>query len=179
MPLYIGRDEHGNLYVASEMKALIRFCRVIEDFPPGHYLTQAHRQAGAVLRAGLARLRRGGADRPSIMRGCAQALEAAVHQQLMCDVPYGVLISGGLDSSVIAAIAQRYAPKRVEERRPRAGLVAAPALVRHRPRGLAGPRRRRARSRRTSAPCTTSSSSRSRRASTRCATSSTTSRPTT
>lgn len=114
VPLYLGRDEHGHLYVASEMKALIKYCRVIEDFPPGHYLTKAldrpapyyapaWRDYEAVVPTPLdhARLR--------------QALEAAVHQQLMCDVPYGVLVSGGLDSSVIAAITKRYAPHRVEE----------------------------------------------------------------
>jgi asparagine synthase (glutamine-hydrolysing) len=114
VPLYLGRDEHGHLYVASEMKALIKYCRVIEDFPPGHYLTKAldrpvryyepawrDYDAVAPVPLDLGRLR--------------GALEAAVHQQLMCDVPYGVLVSGGLDSSVIAAITQRFAPNRVEE----------------------------------------------------------------
>ncbi|MEI6669547.1 MAG: asparagine synthase B [Acidobacteriota bacterium] len=114
VPLYLGRDDHGRLHVASEMKALITHCRVIEDFPPGHYLTSrldrparyytpAWRDYDVVAPVPLdhARLR--------------HALETAVHQQLMCDVPYGVLVSGGLDSSVIGAITQRYAPNRVEE----------------------------------------------------------------
>ncbi|MFI5165772.1 MAG: asparagine synthase B [Thermoanaerobaculales bacterium] len=114
IPLYTGRDEHGNLHVASELKALVRYCRVIEDFPPGHYLTRGLAQpvryyeppwrsfdAVADARLDLSRLR--------------EALEAAVHRQLMCDVPYGVLVSGGLDSSVIAAVTQRFAPRRVED----------------------------------------------------------------
>jgi asparagine synthase (glutamine-hydrolysing) len=114
VPLYYGHDEHGNLHVASEMKALIPYCREIEDFPPGHYLTKGMatprkyyepqwRSYDGVkdTRLDLARLR--------------ASLESAVHQQLMCDVPYGVLISGGLDSSVISAITQRFAPNRVEE----------------------------------------------------------------
>ena len=120
VPLYYGRDEHGNLHIASEMKALIPFCRHIEDFPPGHYFakgmampaqyyTPKWRDYDAVK------------DVPLNLVGLKEALESAVQKQLMCDVPYGVLISGGLDSSVISAIVQRYAPNRVEE----AGKVAA------------------------------------------------------
>ncbi len=114
VPLYTGRDEQGNLHVASELKALARHCRVIEDFPPGHYLARSLSrpvryyeppwrdfEAAARTRLDLDRLRGG--------------LEAAVHRQLMCDVPYGVLVSGGLDSSIVAAITQRYAARRVEE----------------------------------------------------------------
>jgi asparagine synthase (glutamine-hydrolysing) len=114
VPLYMGRDEHGNLHVASELKALVKFCRHIEDFPPGHYMTRrmdkparyyepTWRDFSAVEATPL--------DLPVLRK----ALETAVHQQLMCDVPYGVLISGGLDSSVISAITQHYAPNRVEE----------------------------------------------------------------
>jgi asparagine synthase (glutamine-hydrolysing) len=112
--LYTGRDEHGNLYVASEMKALIKFCRVIEDFPPGHYLTRKHRQP---IRYYHPAWREYEAVRHVPLDGqkLRHGLEAAVHQQLMSDVPYGVLISGGLDSSIIAAITQRYARKRIEE----------------------------------------------------------------
>jgi asparagine synthase (glutamine-hydrolysing) len=114
IPLYTGRDEHGNLYFASEMKALIKFCRQIDDFPPGHYLT---RQTPEPVRyycpqwTEFSAVDRKGLDLGEL-RG---SLETAVHQQLMSDVPYGVLISGGLDSSVISAITQRFAPNRVEE----------------------------------------------------------------
>ncbi len=114
IPLYTGRDEHGTLYVASEMKALIKYCRHIEDFPPGHYLTKgmakparyytpAWRDFDVVSK------------KPLDLDTLRASLESAVHQQLMSDVPYGVLISGGLDSSVIAAITQRFAPKRIED----------------------------------------------------------------
>ena len=114
VPLYTGRDEHGNLYVASEMKGLIAFCRVIEDFPPGHYLTRGLEKPARYYTPGWRRFE-AVEQTPLALPTIRGALEAAVHQQLMCDVPYGVLISGGLDSSIIAAITQRYARKRVEE----------------------------------------------------------------
>lgn len=113
-PLYTGRDEHGNLYVASEMKALIQFCRVIEDFPPGHYLTRSLEKPARYYNPGW-RSFEAVEPAPLDLPRLREALEAAVHQQLMCDVPFGVLISGGLDSSVISAITQRFAPNRVEE----------------------------------------------------------------
>ncbi len=114
VPLYLGRDEHGNLYVASEMKALIKFCRHIEDFPPGHYLTKGLDKPIRYYNPGW-RTFEAVENNPLSIPALRNALETAVHQQLMCDVPYGVLISGGLDSSVIAAITQRFAPNRVEE----------------------------------------------------------------
>jgi asparagine synthase (glutamine-hydrolysing) len=114
VPLYMGRDQHGNLYVASEMKALIQFCCVIEEFPPGHYLTKTQEKPVRYYNPGW-RDYEAVANRPLDIAKLRQALEAAVHQQLMCDVPYGVLLSGGLDSSVISAITQRYAPNRIEE----------------------------------------------------------------
>jgi asparagine synthase (glutamine-hydrolysing) len=113
-PLYTGRDGQGNLHVASEMKALIKFCRVIEDFPPGHYLTRGLDKPERYYKPGWRRFE-AVSPHPLELPALRWALEAAVHRQLMCDVPYGVLISGGLDSSVVAAITQRYAPNRVEE----------------------------------------------------------------
>ena len=114
VPLYTGRDEHGNYFVASEMKALVDVCRTVEDFPPGHYLDSevgeprpyyapAWRDFDAVQGKTLDK----GALRAS--------LEQAVERQLMSDVPYGVLLSGGLDSSIIAALAARHARLRVED----------------------------------------------------------------
>jgi asparagine synthase (glutamine-hydrolysing) len=114
MPLYIGRDEHGNLHVASEMKALIPFCRHIEDFPPGHYLSKGMESPARYYHPTW-RSYDAVKDTPLDIPKLRAALESAVHQQLMCDVPYGVLISGGLDSSTISAITQRFAPNRVEE----------------------------------------------------------------
>jgi len=113
MPLYTGRDHDGNLHVASELKALVPFCRVIEDFPPGHYLTRSLAAPVRYYDPGW-RDFAAVAENPLDLAHLRTSLEAAVHRQLMCDVPYGVLISGGLDSSVIAAVTQRFAARRVE-----------------------------------------------------------------
>ncbi len=113
VPLYTGRDIHGNLFVASELKALEGICNLIEEFPPGHYLYSRdgefkkwyHRdwmEYDAVR------------DNTSSIEDLGIALEDAVHRQLMSDVPYGVLLSGGLDSSIISAVAKKFAPKRIE-----------------------------------------------------------------
>ena len=111
VPLYIGWDKEGAVYFASEMKALDKFCSRIEEFPPGHYylgkenrFVKWYKPSWATSipekKVSLPRLR--------------SELERSVKRQLMSDVPYGVLISGGLDSSLIAAIASRYRKKRVE-----------------------------------------------------------------
>ena len=113
IPLYIGRDKEGLVYVASELKALEGFCDEYEPFLPGHYL----RGSEGVIRRWYKRdweeydkVRNNDAS----ARQLREALEAAVHRQLMCDVPYGVLLSGGLDSSIISAVAKKYAARRVE-----------------------------------------------------------------
>ncbi len=114
VPLYFGRDERGVLHVASEMKALIKFCRQFDDFPPGHYLTRSMDRPAKYYEPewrSFDVVSKNPLDIDKLRAG----LESAVHQQLMSDVPYGVLISGGLDSSVIASITQRFARKRVEE----------------------------------------------------------------
>lgn len=113
IPLYIGWDSHGTFYVASELKALEGVCNKIEIFPPGHYLyskdgelkqwyTREWRDFDKVK------------DNPTDIDKLRTALEDAVHRQLMSDVPYGVLLSGGLDSSITSAIAKKYAQKRIE-----------------------------------------------------------------
>ena len=114
IPLYTGRDAEGRLYVASELKALVEHCVTLEEFPPGHYQTSADDQPVRYYEPAWRDVAatRGVALDLDLLRG---SFEAAVHSQLMCDVPYGVLLSGGLDSSLVAAIAARYAAHRVED----------------------------------------------------------------
>jgi asparagine synthase (glutamine-hydrolysing) len=113
IPLYMGWDINGTFYVSSELKALEAYCTKIELFPPGHYL---HSSTGELVRW----YERDWMDYEAVKENqtsieeVRQALEDAVHRQLMSDVPYGVLLSGGLDSSVTSAIAKKYALKRVE-----------------------------------------------------------------
>ena len=113
VPLYMGWDKHGNFYVASELKALEGICLKIQEFPPGHYLSS---EEGEIKQW----YRRDWMDYEAIKDNTTSldvlrhAMEDAVHRQLMSDVPYGVLLSGGLDSSIVSAIAKKYAARRVE-----------------------------------------------------------------
>ena len=113
IPLYMGWDQHGTFYVASELKALEGVCTKIELFPPGHYYyskddspvrwyTRDWMEYDAVN------------ENSTSINDIHDALSDAVHRQLMSDVPYGVLLSGGLDSSVTSALAKRFAAKRIE-----------------------------------------------------------------
>ncbi|WP_299320756.1 asparagine synthase B [uncultured Maribacter sp.] len=113
IPLYIGWDKNGTFYVASELKALEGTCTKIELFPPGHYL---HSSDGQFKKWYSRDWMEYDAvkDNATSIQEIKVALEAAVHRQLMSDVPYGVLLSGGLDSSVTSAIAKKYAQKRIE-----------------------------------------------------------------
>ena len=112
MPLYYGRDDQGMLWVASEMKAIEPWCRQVQAFPPGHLLDSAEGEIRRWYQPAWRDFE--AAKEPADPARLRAALEQAIHRQLMCDVPYGVLLSGGLDSSLVAAIAQRYADKRIE-----------------------------------------------------------------
>jgi asparagine synthase (glutamine-hydrolysing) len=114
IPLYTGRDDEGRLYVASEMKALVPVCRTVEEFPPGHYLDSRIGEAVPYY-APAWRSYDAVAGAPALASAVRAALEASVRAQMMSDVPYGVLLSGGLDSSIIAACAQRFAERRIED----------------------------------------------------------------
>jgi asparagine synthase (glutamine-hydrolysing) len=113
IPLYMGWDANGTFYVASELKALEGICTKIELFPPGHYLTSKDGKLNRWYHRDWMEYDVVKENQTSIDK-IHDALEAAVHRQLMSDVPYGVLLSGGLDSSVTSAIAKKYAARRVE-----------------------------------------------------------------
>lgn len=121
IPLYIGSDDDGHIYVGSELKALEGFCSSYEPFLPGHYYLGSEGE--------MKRWYKRHWTEYDVVKGSTKAarhatrretddiklsLESAVQRQLMSDVPYGVLLSGGLDSSVISAIAKKYARKRIE-----------------------------------------------------------------
>ncbi|MDR0892629.1 MAG: asparagine synthase B [Mediterranea sp.] len=113
IPLYIGKDREGRIYVGSELKALEGFCDEYEPFLPGHYL---YSREGVMKRWYTRDWKDYDAvkDNEASVSNLKEALEDAVQRQLMSDVPYGVLLSGGLDSSVISAVAKKYAAKRIE-----------------------------------------------------------------
>jgi len=113
VPLYYGYDELGEFYVASEMKALIGHCTRIETFPPGHYFSSKDRKFVRYYNRDWEDYE-AVKDNVTDKKQLKTALENAVHRQLMSDVPYGVLLSGGLDSSIIAAIVRKYAQRRIE-----------------------------------------------------------------
>lgn len=114
IPLYTGRDERGNLYVASEMKALVPFCRTVAEFPPGHLWDSETGEARPYYQRPWRDYDQV-AGKPAEAAAIGAALEASVRRHLMSDVPYGILLSGGLDSSIIAAVAARFAARRVED----------------------------------------------------------------
>ena len=113
IPLYIGFDNDGKVYCASELKALEGFCDRYEPFLPGHYysgkegkMTRWYTRDWSSYDAVK--------DNETSIPLLRESLETAVRRQLMSDVPYGILLSGGLDSSVISAIARKYASRRIE-----------------------------------------------------------------
>lgn len=114
IPLYYGHDAHGNLYFASELKALAPVCKDAREFPPGHYWAKGDAEPTRYYHPGW-REYDAVKDGPTDRTALRAAFESAVKSHMMSDVPYGVLLSGGLDSSLVAAIAKKYAARRVEE----------------------------------------------------------------
>ena len=112
-PLYMGWDQFGNFFISSELKAIEKECKKIKEFPPGHYL---YSKDGEITNW----YRRDWMDFENIKDNTTDihelrtSLEKAVHRQLMSDVPHGVLLSGGLDSSIISALAKKFSSKRIE-----------------------------------------------------------------
>ncbi len=113
IPLYQGWDRDGAYYVASELKALEGFCNKIEEFLPGHYYYSPDEKPTQWYSRDWMEYDRV-KENASDVEELKKAMEDAVQRQLMSDVPYGVLLSGGLDSSIISAVAKKFAAKRVE-----------------------------------------------------------------
>jgi asparagine synthase (glutamine-hydrolysing) len=113
IPLYIGRDKDGTVYCASELKALEGMCDEYEPFLPGHYYVGSEGKMKRWYKRDWTEYE-AVKDNPARVEDVHDALEEAVKRQLMSDVPYGVLLSGGLDSSVISAIAKKFSAKRIE-----------------------------------------------------------------
>lgn len=113
IPLYMGWDHNGTFYVASEMKALEGFCETIKSFPPGQYFYSKDGELKTWYKRDWMEYD-AVKDNMSNIDELRSALESAVKRQLMTDVPYGVLLSGGLDSSIVSAIAKKFASQRVE-----------------------------------------------------------------
>lgn len=114
IPLYMGYDEHGNFYVASEMKALVPVCRTIKEFPAGSYMSSDDGEIHSYYKRDWFEFDNV-KDNVTDAAQLKEALEDSVKSHLMSDVPYGVLLSGGLDSSVISAITKKFAARRVED----------------------------------------------------------------
>jgi len=113
IPLYMGWDAHGTFYVASELKALEGICTKIELFPPGHYMESGDSHPTQWYQRDWNEFSQV-EDNETSIKDLHDALSEAVQRQLMSDVPYGVLLSGGLDSSITSALAKKFASKRVE-----------------------------------------------------------------
>ena len=114
IPLYTGYDEHGNFYVSSEMKALAGVCKTISEFPPGHYLWSKEGKITKYYKRDWMEYDNV-KDNTSNLEELRVAFEKAVKSHMMSDVPYAVLLSGGLDSSLVSAVAAQYVAKRVED----------------------------------------------------------------
>jgi asparagine synthase (glutamine-hydrolysing) len=114
IPLYTGFDEHGNFYISSEMKALVPICKTVQEFPPGHYLWSKTGELTQYYQRDWREFDNV-KENETNLDDLKAAFEKAVKSHLMSDVPYAVLLSGGLDSSLVSAVAAKYVAKRVED----------------------------------------------------------------
>jgi len=114
IPLYTGYDAHGNFYVASEMKSLTPVCDTVQIFPPGHYLSSHDGEIKSYYHPEW-RDYEAVKSAPAEVTAIRKSLTASIKKHLMSDVPYGVLLSGGLDSSIVAAVAKQFVEKRIED----------------------------------------------------------------
>ena len=112
IPLYMGFDDDGNRYFSSEMKCLVGICSKIKEFPPGHSMTEKDKNPVKYYSKNWMDYSK--LNNKYSLNGLRDSLENSVKRQLMSDVPFGVLLSGGLDSSIISSIVCKYSNKRVE-----------------------------------------------------------------
>jgi asparagine synthase (glutamine-hydrolysing) len=113
MPLYMGSDKNGNLLFASEMKCLVGICKDIREFPPGSYMNEKLKYPAKYYSKSWMSYDNV-SENKTIVKNIKKSLEDSVKSQLMSDVPFGVLLSGGLDSSIIASIVKKFSKKRIE-----------------------------------------------------------------
>ena len=113
IPLYMGWDDKNVFYVSSELKSLEGVCDKIELFPPGHYLCSNDMELKKWYKPDWTSYNKVKNAETNISK-IHDSLSDAVKRQLMSDVPYGVLLSGGLDSSITSALAKKFASKRIE-----------------------------------------------------------------
>ena len=113
IPLYMGSDDAGRIYVASELKALEGFCSEYKPFLPGHYYDSRSGRMERWYKRDWEQYDNV-KDNSADIAELREALCQSVQRQLMSDIPYGVLLSGGLDSSIVSAVAKRYAARRIE-----------------------------------------------------------------
>ena len=112
IPLYMGNDKNGTSYFSSEMKSLVGICQNIKEFPPGHYMTNNHSKPVKYYKKNWMKFK--DIKNYNSKKELNKKLENAVKRQLMSDVPFGVLLSGGLDSSIISSIVKKFSKKRIE-----------------------------------------------------------------
>ncbi len=112
IPLYMGEGSDGNKYFASEMKCLVGLCSKIKEFPPGHYMTEKDKLPVRYYKRNW--MNYDDVKNHSSTSDLRNSLEKSVKSQMMSDVPFGVLLSGGLDSSIISSIVTKYSKNRIE-----------------------------------------------------------------
>ena len=127
IPLYMGEGSDGNKYFASEMKCLVGFCSKIKEFPPGHYMTEKDKLPVRYYKRNW--MNYDDVKNHSSTSDLRNSLEKSVKSQMMSDVPFGVLLSGGLDSSIISSIVTKYSKNRIESGDKKRSLVAKNTFI--------------------------------------------------
>lgn len=107
IPLYIGWGDDGSIWIGSEMKALVSNCRVLKAFPPGHSYSSKTGKFTQWYNPVWRSIVEHPKKRVDLME-LRDSFTQSVVRRMMTDVPWGVLLSGGLDSSLVASVACRH-----------------------------------------------------------------------